>query len=629
MNFTRLVSISVLLFLFLSSSFLFASLGMLGGMSRLSSPDGSQEVIIEVLPSNQVIYSIVYRNNEVIKKGCLGLKLDDGTVLPDQLKCDVVISANQEHRGTWKPVYGERSEIPDNYNERTITWNGSDFTFSIIFRAYNEGIAFRYQITSGSGNVVVQDDLTEFAFVGDFPCWTTYAAQGAHVRVPLSQVKPDCERPLLVEMPSVAVSIGEAGLVDFSRMRLKPLPEPIRSQKPHSLTAHLAASARIEKAGFSSPWRFVMAADRPGQLVERNYLLQNLNEPNALQDTSWIKPGKVIRETTLTTDGGKACIDFAVAQNLQYIEFDAGWYGFEYDDNQDATTITIDPKRSKGPLDLEEVIRYGKEKGIGVWVYVNNRHLKKQLDQILPLYKKWGIVGIKYGFVDVGNQDATKRLHDAISKTAEYQLMVDVHDEYRMTGWERTYPNFLTSEGIRGNEEMPSPEQNCMTALLRTLCGAGDYTHCWYAMNRLKTTHAHQLASVVVMYSPLQFLYWYDRPIAFKNEPELDFWRTIPTVWDDTKVIHDKVGEYATFARRTGKDWYIGTLNAVQRRELVITLDFLEPNKTYLATIYTDAAPNGENPFQVSIQEKKVQKGDVINVDMAANGGAAIRLIAQ
>ena len=198
----------------------------------------------------------------------------------------------------------------------------------------------------------------------------------------------------------------------------------------------------------TTPWRVVMVAESPGRLLENNFLILNLNEPCAIADTSWIKPGKVIREVSLTTAGGKACVDFAVKRGLQYVEYDAGWYGHEYDPNADARAVNLDPKRSKGPLDLHEVIRYADERGIGIIVYVNHLALEKQLDELLPLYKKWGIKGIKFGFVNVGSQQWTRWLHDAIRKCAEHQFMVDVHDEYRLTG---LFPDVSESDDGRGH----------------------------------------------------------------------------------------------------------------------------------------------------------------------------------
>ena len=216
----------------------------------------------------------------------------------------------------------------------------------------------------------------------------------------------------------------------------------------------------------------------PGKLVENNYFVLNLNEPNQIANTSWIKPGQVIREVTLTTAGSMASIDFAAENNIAYVLFDAGWYGAEEDVKSDATTVTVDPARSKGPLDLPKVIEYANSKGVGILVYVNKKALHQQLDEILPLYKKWGIKGVKYGFVNVGDQYATAWLHQAVRKAAKYGLMVDIHDEYRSTGYSRTYPNLLTQEGIRGDEESPSLDQAIYTLYNRMICGAGDYTNC-------------------------------------------------------------------------------------------------------------------------------------------------------
>ena len=548
--------------------------------TSMTSPNGQHSAKLFVNDAGEIIYTANYGKTAILTNSRLGFLLDNGQSLGQGFQLTNVPEKKSVDT-SWKSVAGERSEIPDCYNEYQFSFRNESSPvkrMDIVFRLYEEGVAYRYCFPQDDNpkGIVFSGELSEFSFVGDWPCWAVYSAQGEYRQVNLSEVKRGCERPLLIEIPDgPAVSIGEAGLIDFARMKFQPV-----SQKPNTLSAVLDGKATITTP-YVTPWRFVMVADRPGQLVERNYLLKNLNEPCAIQDTSWIKPGKVIREVTLTTVGGKQCVDFAVQQNIQYIEFDAGWYGPEDSDESDATSVTLDERRSKGPLDLEEVIRYATEKGVGVLVYVNRQALERQLDDLLPLYQKWGVKGIKYGFVTVGPQKATHWLHDAIAKTAKHKMVVDVHDEYRVTGWERTYPNLLTVEGIRGNEEMPTPEMNCMTALTRTLCGAGDYTHCW-STPRIKTTHAHQLATAVVFFSPLQFVYWYDRPATYQGEPELEFWKAIPTVWDETRVLHDKVGQYVTFARRTNDEWFLGTLNAVEQRTLEIPLDFLEIGRAHV-----------------------------------------------
>ena len=500
----------------------------------------------------------------------------------------------------------------------------------LTFRAYDEGVAVCYTIAKQPGleRFVISDELTQFRFAEDHTAWPVYAAQGVYQKTTLSKVRPNCERPLLVQFDGgLAVALAEARLVDYARTRLQPVKDA-----PFTLKAHLASAVEANTAeataAFTTPWRVVMVADSPAELIERNYLLLNLNDPCAIEDTSWIKPGKVIREVTLSTAGGKACIDFAVDRGLQYIEYDAGWYGHEYSKESDATTITLDPRRvPKGvTLDLEEVCRYGAERGIGVIVYVNRLALERQLDEILPLYKKWGIKGLKYGFVQVGSQEATTWMHEAVRKAAKYQMVVDIHDEYRPTGYERTYPNLLTQEGIRGNEEMPPAEHNLILPFTRGLCGAGDYTICWYS-NRIKTSRAHQLGCAVVFYSPLQFVYWYDRPSMYRGEPELDFFKHVPTVWDDTRVLQGTPGEYITMARRSGDTWFVGTLNAEERRKLKVSMSFLPLGKKFSAEIHSDADPTGADSKTVKIERTTIDSTTVLTADLAHNGGQAIRLV--
>lgn len=611
----------------LPSAMLSAGSLVAGSETTMQSPGNLHSATLKVSDAGEISYSVSWKGKAILGDSLLGFQFDKNT---SYTKGFQLIRAAEPKTvdTTWKPVAAERSEIPDRYIEYLFSFRNVTAAvprMDLAFRLYDEGVAFRYVFPKENNpeTIVISGEVSEFAFLGDWPCWAVYSAQGEYKQVALREVRPGCERPLLVEIPGgPAVSIGEAGLVDFARMKFQPVPG-----KPNTLAAILGSDVKITTP-YATPWRFVMVADRPGQLVERNYLLKNLNEPCAIEDTSWIKPGKVIREVTLTTVGGKACVDFAVERGIQYIEFDAGWYGREDDDASDATSVTLDERRSRGPLDLQEVIRYADEKGIGVLLYVNRQALERQLDDLLPLFQQWGVKGIKYGFVQVGSQEWTAWLYEAVAKSSKYRMMIDVHDEYRTTGWERTYPNLLTVEGIRGNEEMPSSEHNCITALTRTLCGPGDYTHCWYT-TRIKTTHAHQLASAIVFFSPFQFVYWYDRPQMYQGEPELDFWKPMPTIWDETRVLHDQVGELVTMARRTDNEWYVGTLNAKQKRTLEIPLDFLKPGMTYTATVHTDAAPDGSKPFEVKSEKLTVDSRSKISVTMADNGGAAIHFVPQ
>lgn len=604
---------------------------------EVTSPDG-RIVLQFTLDDGIPVYAVSVGGQPVLAQSRLGFTLRDAAPLDRGFR--VLAVRRTEHDASWKPVFGERSEIRDHYRQAEIDLADSQETprrVTLRLRAYDQGVAFCYHFPEqeGLGDFVIDSELTQFRFVGDHPCWPVYSAQGVYSRATLGAVKPNCERPLVVAPgDGLYVAVGEARLVDFARMRLQP-----DASAAHTLRAHLGSEV-VCRAPMTTPWRFVLVGNSPGQLLERNYLLLNLNDPCEIADTSWIKPGKVIREVTLTTQGGKACVDFAVARGLQFVEFDAGWYGHEYHDASDATTVTVDPARSPGPLDLHEVIRYADERGIGIILYVNRRALEKQLDTILPLYRQWGVRGVKYGFVQVGSQQWTAWLHEAVRKAAEHRLMVDVHDEYRPTGYERTYPNLMTQEGIGGDETSPTNEQTLTILFTRMIAGAADNTVCYYDGRVDKNaSHAYQLAKLVCLYSPWQFVFWYDRPVGspgakggaggqrgtIGDEPELEFFGHVPTVWDETRVVHGEIGQYAVIARRSGQEWFVGAMNDATPRTLPLRLDFLDPNRSYTAHIYSDD-PKVQTRTRVRIDRFPVDAQTSLDIQLAPRCGQAMRL---
>lgn len=594
----------------------------------VTSPDGRLQATIETKDLGDIpgalVYRLAWRGRTILADSRLGLVLKDAEPLDRNFNIFRTRASSQDQ--VWRPVVGERASVRDHYAQVEIELaDGKGRQLRLICRAYDEGFAFCYSIPEQETlkEMTVASEVTQFSFAANHTAWPVYSAQGVYAPAGIDQIKPNCERPLTVKIAEDCyAAIGEARLIDFARMRLRPCKE-----RPHTLEAMLGSEA-VVRMPYTTPWRFIMVGATPGQLIENNHLVLNLNDPCAIKDISWIKPGKVIREVTLSTAGGKACVDFCVAQGLQYIEYDAGWYGNEYDDASDATKVDPDPKRTGGrkDLDLHEVIRYAKEKNIGVILYVNRRALERQLDEILPLFEKWGVSGVKYGFVNVGSQQWTDWLHRAIRKAAEHRLMVDVHDEYRTTGNERTYPNLMTVEGVGGNETMPTPEQNAALPFTRFLCGPADCTICWYS-TRIKTTRAHQLATAVVFYSPWQFVYWYDRPEMHRGEKETEFFRHVPTAWDETKVIHGEIGQFASIARRSGDAWFIGTINAGQRRPLEIPLTFLEAGKRYTAHVYSDKHPEGGTPTAVECTTIPCDRTTVLKADLANNGGQTIRIV--
>ena len=551
----------------------------------------------------------------------------------------VVQASRQYVDESWQPVYGERSQVIDRYHALTLSLaagNGKEMT--VEMRLYDEGFAFRYAFDKlDFWNATLTDERTQFLFADDCRTWVTPTAQGTYVETTLSAQQGEGDRPQVVRLNDHRyVAIGEAALVDYARMKLK------KSDEGIGLQSALSGKVNLHLAGYRSPWRYVMVAEHPGELVEHNYFVLNLNEPNQIANTSWIKPGQVLREVTLTTAGSMAAIDFAAENNIAYVEFDAGWYGAEEDTLSDATKVNVDPARSKGPLDLPKVIDYANSKGVGILVYVNKKALHRQLDVILPLYKQWGIKGIKFGFVNVGDQYATAWLHQAIRKAAKYELMVDVHDEYRPTGYSRTYPNLITQEGIRGDEESPALDQTIYTLYNRMICGAGDYTNCYFAerVTEKMGGRAAQFAKRIAIYSPWQFIFWYDRPYkappraggagatesVIRPDALTDFYCSIPTVWDDTRFFDGEMGKYAVVARRSASDWYVSVLNAGEKRQVVVPLnELLKDASRYEATLYYQ--PSDKKKEEIKVKTIRFSKGqEQLVLDVVGNSGCVLHL---
>ncbi len=608
---------------------------------KLTSPDGKYVMTLSD-DSGKVEYSIQWGGRDVILNSQLGIKV--GRPYLEGIKLGE-LKSNGEVNETWKPVYGERSVIPDHYNSYTIPLVGPQergvVRMQLEVRAYNEGMAFRYNFTGGN-YLKITDEYTHFSLPEGTQAYYTQRAQTVHTLLPLKDWPYDGEsdRPLLCRLPDYGfVCLAEAQVVDYVRTKFR------LAEKPNTIETAMYGPVE-DIAPYATPWRVVMYAEKAGSLIENNHIFYNLNEPCRIEDPSWIKPGKVMREVTLTTEGALELVDFAVKRNLQYIHFDTGWYGNEADKKSDAREVNIEPRRNPNPkaLDLEKVIKYAKSKGIGVILYVNQRALQQQLDEILPIYKEWGVAGLKFGFVQVGSQVWTKWMHEAVEKCAEYGLMVDIHDEYRPTGFSRTYPNLMTQEGVRGNEEFPDAFNNIILPFTRYVAGPADYTICYYRQEfsrlegqgdehlvprsrSIQTTPAHQLALAAVYYSPLQYMYWYDKPSDCKDEPELKFFDDVYTVWDDTKVLDGEPGDYITVARRHGNEWFIGSITN-EARTAEISLDFL-PKGKFKAEIYTDGDKSIPTRTKVKVSEKKVSSKDVLEFPLRKSGGVAIRIVIE
>ena len=611
-------------------------------VETLQSPNGKYQFTFSQ-KEGKLLYSLDYAGKSVVEAGELGVNIDNHLVesamgIPVDNSnvwthgMEVTSVDRRSEDNTWKPVYGEYAQIRDCYNEMTIhllkggKHEGSgtaydkrqQYLLDIIVRAYDEGVAVRYHFPEATNGLFmhITDDLTSFRFAPGAEAYH-YAWAQAHankVKLLKSETvwKDEAERPLTLHLANgLYVAIGEAALSDFSRGKLKLVED-------NKLQIAMFDSADIITA-YDMPWRFIMVGEKAIDLINNKQLVLNLNAPCQISDTSWIKPGKAFRVCRLDMKTCMEGVDFCVDRGLQYIELDAGWYGPEMKMSSSALKVL-----ETRDIDMPKLCQYAKSKGIGVWVYVNQRALYQELDQLLPLYEKWGICGIKFGFVQIGSQEWTTWLHNAVKKCADHHIMVDIHDEYRPTGWSRTYPNLMTQEGIGGNEEMPDAEHNTILPFTRFLCGPADYTPCYFN-GRVKNTKAHQLAMPVVYYSPVTFLYWYDLPNVYKGEKELDFWKYCPTVWDESKALQGEIGEYIVQARRSGNDWFVGAMNGLQARDITLnTADFLQKGKKYRVEIYNDV-PALNTRTKVSTVVQTIKAGKILKLHLQPSGGAALR----
>lgn len=608
----------------------------------LQSPGGKYNFVFEQ-KDGRLTYRLDYAAKQVIEEGELGVNIDNHLVesamgIPVDNSnvwtngMEVTSVDRRSEDNTWKTVYGEYAQIRDHYNEMTIhllkggkhqgASNAYDkrqqYLLDIIVRAYDEGVAIRYHFPEATNGLFmhITDDLTSFRFAPGAEAYH-YAWAQAHankVKLLKSEAawKDEAERPLTLQLANgLYAAIGEAALTDFVRGKLK-------LKADNELQMAMFDSADIITA-YDMPWRFIMVGEKAIDLINNKQMVLNLNVPCKIQDTSWIKPGKAFRVCRLDMKTCMEGVDFCVDRGLQYIELDAGWYGLEMKMSSSALKVL-----ETRDIDMPKLCQYAKSKGIGVWVYVNQRALYQELDQLLPLYEKWGICGIKFGFVQIGSQEWTTWLHNAVKKCADHHIMVDIHDEYRPTGWSRTYPNLMTQEGIGGNEEMPDAEHNTILPFTRFLCGPADYTPCYFN-GRVKNTKAHQLAMPVVYYSPITFLYWYDLPNVYKGEKELDFWKYCPTVWDESKALQGEIGEYIVQARRSGNDWFVGAMNGLQARGITLnTADFLQKDKKYRVEIYNDD-PKLNTRTNVSTVVQTIKAGKILKLHLQPSGGAALR----
>lgn len=599
---------------------------------ELTSPDGRNVITIEQR-ADEFCYALQRDGQQLLAPSRMGLQLDNLTweralarKYP-QYQCwmngfAVDSVSRSEHRTTIENLWGEQATVPDNYNALTLhlgKHDGSDYRLDIEVRAYDEGMAFRYFLPEHPVAVFhkVVADLTEYSFAAGTKVWAAEWAQAPYELKDVNAVSCPIERAVTVSLPNGRYcALADADVDDWC------LEKNVASKtKPNTLITTMYSPVDVVTY-YATPWKVIITGESYGELLEHRYLIDNLNPPCEVADAAqWVKPGTIMRCTTLTTEAALRNIDFCSEHHIPYMLYDWKWYEPCTSHDGDATKVIP-------AIDMPRVVQYGREKGVGIWLYVNQHALQKQMRQLFPLLHEWGIVGVKSGFVQYASHRWATWLHDLVRCAAENHLMVNIHDEFRPAGFSRTYPNLLTQEGIRGNEEFPDANHNTVLPFTRMINGPADYTICYYD-KRLKTTHGHQLAASLVYYSPLQTLFWYDKPEYAQGEPELAWFDQLKTTWDESRVLSGTPGESIVVARRSGDEWYVAAMTNNEGRTITIPTHFLTEGK-YTVTIYNDD-PSADTRTKVGITTKTLKikkKGTAtLTLQLQPSGGAALRIV--
>jgi alpha-glucosidase len=629
---------------------------------ELRSPGDTAKVTLSLDQSGHAQFAVDWRGEQVLLPSPLGIGLEDEDRIEQGLRVADARRSQSDSRYTL--VAGKAREVRDHYRQLEVDLvDAQGRTLGLVLRAYDDGIALRYRLPRPQrGDLVVSEDRTGYLFPRDYSCWTLNlgrfgtAHEGEFDQIAASKLRPMhlIDAPLVCQTgkDDTTFALAEADLDRFAGLyysgradgrlgidtRLSP-----RLDMP-GIAVHLPR-AEVAEDGHLTPWRVVMLGDSPGALIESN-LISSLNPPTPIADTSWIKPGKSawdwwsgsiapdVPDAGMNTATMRRYIDHAAAMGLEYMLIDAGWYpgssgGDLWDPSADAS----------GPIpevDLPALLAHAQERGVGIWLWVHYKALESRMDELFALYRRWGVKGVKIDYMDRDDQQMVAFFHQMMRASAKHQLMVNLHGAYRPTGLNRTWPQFLTQEGVLGAEynkwsRRITPTHNVTLPFTRMLIGPIDYTpggfrnvtpaefEPSFTAPKVMSTRAHQLAMFVVYDSPVQMVA--DSPDVYIDAPGADFLSLVPSTWDETRVLSGKIGEHIAIARRAGDTWYIGAMSNETARTLELPLDFL-PAGRHRATLWID----GQAPTDVRRSEQTIDAGRRLALRLASGGGAAVRV---
>jgi len=639
--------------------FFLAINGLAAAPLSVTSPDGNLAVTFEVkangqpyLPGERAYYRVSYQGKVILKDSPLGLDFKGLPALDHDF--EITGSHQTSHDTTWTNSFGAVRTVRDHYNQLTVSLRERQAPgrrLDLVFRAYDSGIAFRYSLPRQQAldKFTLSAEDTGFYFSGnpsafaiDLGSYNT-SYEGEFQPISLDQIKPTSivGIPLLVHVPQGPwMAILEADLDDYAGMFLggvRGIPGALMS-KLSPLPGH-SDEAVVASTPKDTPWHVIMVNAKPGGLIQSDDLILNLNPPSALADTSWIKPGKaawdwwsgsyasgVDFKPGMNTATMEHYIDFASKSNFRYMLIDAGW------SPRDDITRTVPA------IDMPGIIAYARQRNVRILLWMHWTAVDKQMDQAFPLFEKWGVAGVKIDFMDRNDQQMVNFYHRVVKAAARYHLAVDFHGAYPPAGLRRTYPNLLTREGVMGMEynkwsSRETPAHLATIPFTRMLAGPMDYTPgCFNNATReqfqprniqpmCQGTRANQLAMYVVYLSPLEMVS--DYPEDYLNQPGFEFLEKAPTVWDETRVLDGEPSEYVTIARRSGHDWFLGSMTNWTSRDLSVPLSFLGPGE-WNAKIFADGPNADQNAKSLSIQTKRVTAADTLPLHLASGGGAAV-----
>lgn len=636
------------------------------GADRVASPSGAVEIAIEADGSGPPRYSVFHHGRMVIAPSPLGLELERGGPLGPGARA--VARRGREGEDRYH-LLGRRAEVSKAWRELTLDLaeDGPEGRrLSLVLRAYDDGVAFRYSAPPQPGldGVGVRGEATRFDFPRDYICWGLNLGrfdtshEGEIDPVPASRIRPHN----LYDAPLVCETGGEAGtdggpVLAIAESDVEHWPALYLGGRedgglgvqarlaPHPDAPGIVARTRIGSP-VRSPWRVIMLADHAGGLIESTLITDLAPDPDF--DASWVRPGRsawdwwnggviegVPGGSGMNTATFERYIDFAAANGLEYVTIDEGWYAGA--GGGGTVAPGVDVTRTIAAIDLPHLVEYGRRRNVGLFLWLNWRALDAQMDEALAWYESLGIAGLKVDFMDRDDQQMVDWHHRLLRRTAAHRLLVNLHGTYHPTGMIRTYPHYLTQEGVLGAEynkwsARVTAGHNVTVPYTRMVIGPIDYTpggfrhvrpedfEPRYLLPTVMTTRAHGLAMFVVYESPLTTVA--DTPDAYEGQPETAFLSAVPTVWDETRFLSGEIGRWIVLARRKGDDWFVGAMTDEQARSVRLPLDFLGDG-AFAARIHADA----DAPDRTVIEDRDVSAADVLTLDLAPSGGAAVRIV--